>query len=81
MALAVWWGSGQRKSAHGSVLKSPDFRWEPLSGVEKNRTWRVAIMASEPEGDRVGDGKNCSSLSSSDEREGLDGPEVSGYPR
>lgn len=38
-------------------------------------------MASELEGDRVGDGKNCSSLSSSDEGEGLDGPEVSGYPR
>lgn len=64
-----------------SVLKSPDFRWEPLSGVEKNRTWRVAIMTSELESDRVGYGKNCSPLSSSDEGKGLDGPEVSGYPR
>lgn len=38
-------------------------------------------MASELEGDRVRDGKNCAPLSGSDEGEGLDGPKVSGCSR
>lgn len=39
------------------------------------------MMASELEGDRVRDGKNCSPLSGSDGGEGWDGPKVSGCPR
>lgn len=38
-------------------------------------------MASELEGDRVRDRKNCSPLSGSDKRQGLDRLKISGCPR